>query len=261
MLSAIWAYRNFIITSIRAEFRGRFIRSRLGGLWMIIHPLAQVAIYAFVLSSVLAAKLPGIDNRYAYAIYLMSGMLGWSFFNEIISRSLNVFIDNGNILKKIVFPKITLPLIVVGSSFINYLLLFGAIIVIFTLLGHYPSWQVVWLIPLTVLVIALGTGIGLIVGSLNVFIRDIGQVIPVLLQFMFWFTPIVYMPSIIPPEFIPLLSYNPMYPVIMAYQEILLYGRMPDFTSLIGVAITSLILLIVAKILFKRANAEMVDML
>ena len=115
LFKSLWDYRGFVFSSIRNEFSARFARSRLGGLWMIINPLAQVAIYALVLSNVLAAKLPGIDNKYAYALYLMAGMLAWSLFSEIISRCLTLFIDQGNLMKKMRFPRITLPVIVVGS--------------------------------------------------------------------------------------------------------------------------------------------------
>src|SRR5574342_539482 len=97
MLLGAWRYRYFILSSIRTEVRVRFIRSRLGGLWMILNPLAQVLIFAFVLSAVLSAKLPGVSNQYAYAIYLMAGILGWSLFLEIVNRCLTLFIDNGNI--------------------------------------------------------------------------------------------------------------------------------------------------------------------
>ena len=100
LLLAIWRYRYFIFSSIKNDLRSRFIRSKLGGLWMIINPLAQVLIFALILSEVLAAKLPGIDNKYAYALYLMAGILGWSLFSETISRCLNLFIDNGNLMKK-----------------------------------------------------------------------------------------------------------------------------------------------------------------
>ena len=107
---------------------------------MILNPLSQVLIFAFVLSAVLSAKLPGIDNQYAYAIYLMAGTLGWSLFAEIVNRCLTLFIDNGNILKKLVFPKIALPLIVTGSALVNNTLLFVAILLIFGVLGHLPSY-------------------------------------------------------------------------------------------------------------------------
>ena len=91
IIESAWRFRFFITSSIRTELRIKFVRSRLGGLWMILNPLAQVLIFAFILSAVLSAKLPGIDNRYAYAIYLMSGTLGWSLFSEIINRCLTLF--------------------------------------------------------------------------------------------------------------------------------------------------------------------------
>jgi len=128
LLLAVWRYRFFIVSSIKTELRSKFVRSALGGLWMILNPLSQVLIFAFVLSAVLSAKLPGITNQYAYAIYLMAGTLGWSLFAEIVNRCLTLFIDNGNILKKLVFPRIALPLIVTGSAMVNNALLFVAIL-------------------------------------------------------------------------------------------------------------------------------------
>ena len=111
MLQGAWRYRYLSSSSIRTELRIKFARSRLGGLWMILNSLAQVVIFAFILSAVLSAKLPGIGNRYAYALYLMAGTLGWSLFADIVTRCLTLFIDNGNILKKLAFPKIALPLV------------------------------------------------------------------------------------------------------------------------------------------------------
>ena len=138
MLRGIWDYRGFIVTSIKNEFVARFARSKLGGLWMIIHPLAQVAIYALILSNVLGARLPGIDNKYAYALYLIAGILAWNLFAEIVGRCLTVFIEQGNLMKKMRFPRIALPVIVVGSCLLNNLLLFGAVLIIFAVLGHSP---------------------------------------------------------------------------------------------------------------------------
>ncbi len=84
MFRSLWFYRHFVFSSIYNEFVSRFDRSKLGGLWMIINPLAQVAIYAFILSNVFKAKLPGIDTQYAYAVYLMAGLLAWTLFSEVI---------------------------------------------------------------------------------------------------------------------------------------------------------------------------------
>jgi len=135
MFSALWRYRGFVFSSIKNEFVARFARSRLGGLWMIIHPLAQVVIYALILSTVLSAKLPGIDNQYGYAIYLTSGILAWTLFSEVISRCLTLFIEQGNLMKKMAFPRVSLPTIVAGSCLLSHF---------FSVCGYlrrfYPAW-------------------------------------------------------------------------------------------------------------------------
>lgn len=261
MFSGAWRYRYFIVSSIQTELRTKFIRSRLGGLWMILNPLAQVLIFAFVLSAVLSAKLQGIDNRYAYAIYLMSGTLGWSLFAEIVNRCLTLFIDNANILKKLAFPKIALPLVVIGSALVNNVLLMAAILAIFGVLGHMPGLALLWLPLLTVVVITLAVGLGLLFGVLNVFLRDIGQVVPVLMQFLYWFTPVVYMVQIIPERYRGWLVLNPLIPVVTGYQDVMLYNRTPQLgmlasTFVIGVALSAFSL-----VLFRKASPEMVDQL
>lgn len=261
MLTGAWHYRNFIISSISTEFRIRFVRSRLGGLWMVLNPLAQVAIFAFVLSAVMSARLPGIDNRFAYAIYLTAGMLAWSLFVEIITRCLTIFIDNGNLMKKMVFPRIALPLIVTGAAFVNNVLLLTAILLIFAPIGHYPSLQLIWLPLLMAAVTMLGLGVGLVLGVLNVFVRDIGQVVPILLQFLFWFTPIVYMPDIIPEAYRGWLALNPMYHVVRAYHSILVFREPPLLAGVIVVALAGMVLLMLALFLFRKAAPEMVDAL
>lgn len=261
LLRGAWSYRHFILSSIRADFRSRFARSSLGGLWMIIHPLAQVLIFSFVFSEVMMARMPGVNNRYAYAIYLMSGTLAWSLFSDIIQRCLTVFIENGNLLQKMVFPRICLPLIVVGNAIVTNLLLLVAIIGVFVLLGHLPGPVVLFLPLLMLQVVALAVGAGLCLGILNVFIRDIGQVVPILLQLGFWFTPIVYMPEIVPQQYRHLLAFNPLYSLVTSYQGALVFNRQPAWESLAPIAVLSALLLALALYLFRRASAEMVDVL
>lgn len=261
MIAGPWGYRYFILSSVVTELRAKFVRSRLGGLWMILQPLLQVMILAFVLSAVLSAKLPGINSRYAYAIYLTAGTFGWSLFAEIMNRCTNLFIDNGNLLKKLCFPKIALPLIVTGSALVNNLLLFVAILLIFALLGHFPGSALVWLPVLMLVNIALALGLGLILGVLNVFMRDVGQVLPVIMQLLFWFTPIVYMLQIIPARLQKWLMLNPVIPIIKGYQNVLLYNHAPDWPALGGIALVALVLLALALFMFRKASPEMVDQL
>jgi len=256
-----WSYRSFIFSSILNDFRTRFARSRVGVLWMALHPLFQVLMFALILSTILAAKLPGIDSKYAYALYLTAGILAWSLFSEIVTRSLPVFIDNGNLIQKMRFPKICLPMAIVGAAVINNVFLLLAMILIFALFGHFPGQALFWLPLLLVFTAALGFGIGLIVGVLNVFMRDVGQAVPVLMQFGFWFTPIVYMPEILPVPIQSLLIINPLYHVVRTYQDILVFHRPPEFASLALLTALIFCLAAFALWLFGKAEGEMADVL
>ncbi|KAB8317096.1 ABC transporter permease [Tolypothrix campylonemoides VB511288] len=258
---AAWSYRHFIQSSVKNELRVRFVRSKLGALWMVIHPLAQVLIFALILSEVLSAKLPGIDNKHAYALYLMAGTLCWTLFAEMLSKCLTLFIDNGNLMKKMAFPRICLPLIAAGISLVTNILLACAIFAVFAVLDHAPSAQVAWLPLLILVTLLLAVGVGLVLGVLNVFVRDIGQTVPVLLQALFWLTPIVYSLSILPERFQVWFAKNPLYPLVTSYQNVMVFGTPPDFVGLAWLAASGVGLLLIALALFRRANAEMVDLL
>ena len=260
VIKAAWRYRGFIVSSVFNEFKSRFGRSRFGAAWVILQPLAQVLIFTIILSSVLAARLEGIDNKYAYAVYLISGILCWSLFAEIVGRCQDVFISNASLLKKMQFPRISLPLIAIGSSLVNNLALMVVILLILPLLGMYPNIHYLWLPLLLLLTVALATGIGLIVGTLNVFARDVGHVMGVVLQFWFWVTPIIYPIKVVPEAFRATLAFNPVVPLVMGYHDVIVFQRAP-VSGLWGVAATALVLIVVAMVVFRRASSEMVDVL
>ena len=262
MINDIWRYRQFILSSIQSELATRFVRSRLGGLWMVIHPLGLVLMYTLILSAVLSAKLPGMaDTRFAYAIYLLSGILAWSMFTEVVDRCSRVFIDNAEMMKKMVFPRICLPLIVVGSALLNNFFLFAAGILVFFALGHIPGANIAWLPVVMVVNLGLAAGLGLVLGVFNVFVRDVGQMVGLALQYGFWFTPIVYMPQIVPEKLRAVLQLNPLYWVVTGYQNILVFHGPPHWAGLGMVAALAGVLLVSALYLFRRAAPEMVDVL
>lgn len=257
----VWQYRHFVLSSIRNEFALRFARSSLGGLWIIFNPLAQVAIYALILSNLLSARIQEIDNRYSFAIYLTAGILAWSLFAEIINRCLNLFIAHGNLIKKVMFPKVVLPTVVVGVALLDNFMLFLSILGIFALFGHLPTVHILWLPFLVFTTLALAVGFGLILGVLNVFIRDVSQVVPIVLQISFWFTPIVYPISIIPESYRHFLYANPMYPIVKGYQDVLVYGVAPQISQVCISLVFGLFLLGFGFFFFRRASEEMADVL
>ncbi len=261
-LRAAWAYRQFIIRSIYNEFRLRVIRSRLGGAWIILQPLALVLMYALVLSTVIAGKLPGIDSRFAYAIYLTAGIVAWSLFLEVTNRCVGLFVERAELIKKLRFPRITLPLIVLGVATLNNLLLMAVVVIVFAILGHLAGVAMLWL-PLIMLLTALfAAGLGLSLGVLNVFIRDIGQLMPIVTQFLFLATPIIYPVHIVPEPIRSLLVLNPLYHLVGAYHDILVYSQAPHVSvGLLVVMLLTGVLLFLALQLFRRGGPHMVDVL
>lgn len=260
-VNAVWQYRNFVATAIKAEIKGRFASSKFGFFWLVLHPLAQVAVFALVLAKVLGAKLPGIEGDWAYVAYLLAGILAWSLFAEVVTRCTNAFVENANYLKKVVFPRICLPVIISGSALINNVLLLIAMVVILHFIGFKPSPTFAWLPLLIMLNLAFGIGLGILLGVLNVFLRDVSQVLQIVLQFWFWLTPIVYSIQILPEGFGGLLAWNPLYILVTAYHDTLIYGVAPDLAALAKFAGISLVIGAAGLLLFRRASPEMVDVL
>ena len=257
----IFKYRSFIVSAIKVEFYSKYKRSKAGMLWMVIHPFMQVLVYALVLSAILKAKLSGIDNQYAYAIYLMSGIVGWTLFSDIYSRLLTVFIDNGNLLKKVNFPRIVLPVIIIGIAFVNFVLMLISMFVVFFALGHVSVEYLIWMPVMFIVTLMNAVGIGLFFGVLNIFIRDIGQIMTIVLQFWFWLTPIVYSIDMLPESYQQFFALNPITGVIMGYQSILAYNTFPNLELLMYPAILGLVMSFLAIFIYNKADHEMADVL
>lgn len=260
-LGAVWRYRHFVRAGIQGDLAIRFARSRLGTMWSILHPLAQSAIYVVVLAEILGARLPNVTGKAAYPVYLLAGMAAWSLFNEIVSRSLTLFIEHAATLKKLAFPRLCLPLIVWGGALLNHVLLLAALVVVTICLGCFEARD--WLyLPIGILLISMfAFGLGILAGIFNVFCRDVGQVFAIVLQLWFWLTPVVYPIEAVPHSLRWLINANPLTPLVAVYQNALLWHTAPDPQSLLRPLILGVASTWMAWVLFRRAASELVDAL
>ena len=259
MLKEIWDYRGFILGSMKREFQLKYRNSLLGMLWNVLNPLAMIFVYTLVFSRVIHTRLPGVDSTYAYSIYLCSGILTWSLFSEIVTRCQVMFIENANLLKKISFPRICLPVVVVLSSTINFLIIFTLFTLFLVFSGNFPGWAYLGIFPLLIIEIIFSVGLGVIVGVLNVFFRDVGQFMGIALQFWFWLTPIVYSLDSLPAFTRPYLALNPMTSLISNYQGIFVGHLFPQWQSLLLFGLLSIFMCSLGMILFKKHCIDMVD--
>jgi len=258
-LSDICRFRGFIWGSVKRDFASRYRNSMLGASWLILQPLAQILVYTLIFANVMRARLPGVDTTFGYSIFLCSGVLTWGLFTEMVGRCQNMFIDNANLLKKLSFPRIALPVIVVLNACINFAIIFGLFSAFLIVSGNFPGWPFLALLPVLCVQILFALGLGMVIGVLNVFFRDVGQLFGIILQFWFWLTPIVYPLASLPAWVQKLVMLNPMTPVINAYQTILVHAMLPPWGPLVPVFILSLILCFLGLWLFRRHAGEMVD--
>lgn len=259
LLKGLLSYRGFILGSVKREFQAKYRNSLLGSAWTVLNPLAMILVYTVIFSQIMRTKMPGLDSAFAYSIYLCAGILTWGLFTEITLRSLNVFIENANLIKKISFPRICLPIIVVISSGLNFLIIFLLFTAFLIVSSNFPGWPFLALLPVLMVQVIFAIGLGIILGVLNVFFRDIGHFFGIFLQFWFWLTPIVYPSAILPEIARPILTLNPMYPIITAYQTILVNAQWPNWSSLMPTTLISIGICIAGMQIFRRRASEMVD--
>ena len=258
-LTDIHRFRWFILGSVKREFASRYSNSMLGAAWLFLQPLAQIAVYTLVFANLMGSRLPSVASQFGYSIYLCAGILTWGLFAEITARSQGMFIDNANLLKKLSFPRIVLRVIVLLSACSGFLIAFGLFLGFLIVSGHFPGAALLAL-PLVLgveVVFAMGLGINL--GVLNVFFRDVGQLFTIALQFWFWLTPIVYPIDTLSGWPKTLILLNPMTPLMLAFQDILVRGVPPDWPSLAPTLGLGLLLCALGLGLFRRKAGEIAD--
>ncbi|HET8706143.1 MAG TPA: ABC transporter permease, partial [Pseudomonadales bacterium] len=188
-LEALWRNRGFIAESVKRDFHVRYRNSVLGSTWALLNPLALIVVYTVIFSNVMHTKLPTVTDHFGYSIYLCSGVFAWTLFTETVLRCQTVFIENANLLKKLAFPRLSLPIIVCLNALIGFTILSMLFVVFLLVTGSFPGWPTLFALPLLMLQIIFSLALGVGLGILNVFFRDVGHGFNIIMQFWFWLTP------------------------------------------------------------------------
>lgn len=259
LLAPLWQFRHFIYGSVRREFQARYANSLLGFAWPFLQPAVMILIYTVVFSRLMGAKIPGVQSDASYSIYLCAGLIAWNFNAEMLGRFTNLFVDNANLLKKVSFPWFCLPVIAVASSAINHLIMAALLVLIVVGFAGVPLLVCLHLILLMLVLVFFASGLGLVLAIVNVFFRDVGNLLGLGLQLWFWLTPVVYPVSILPEYAQRVVQLNPMLPIVEAYQQLLTIGTAPEYTHLAYPVALSALLWMLAMRMVKKHLAEMVD--
>lgn len=249
--------RNFVVRDLRARYVGSF----MGFFWSVIHPIVLLVSYSFVFSMVLGMRPLPDTGTTSFPLFLFCSILPWLFFQDVLQRSSTVVLDNANLVTKTLFPTEILPLTVLLAGVVNHVIGFAILLVILVFVSGKLTFLFL-LIPVYFLVLSLFTlGLSWLVAGLNVFVRDVSQVLTVILTFWFWFTPIFFTSDRFPKGLAFLLRWNPIAYVVTAYRDCLLRGQLPDMYALIWLALASFAVFVAGGLFFRNIKREFVDVL
>lgn len=249
----IYQYREMLKSNVKKDLRGKYKGSFLGFLWTFINPLLQLLVYSIVFSQVLKAN---VEN---YPMFLFVALIPWTFFTTAIQCATVEVVNNGAIIKKVYFPREILTLSTVTSAFVNFLLSM-IIVVIALIISGIGISKYILLFPLIAIInYVLTLGIGFILSSVTVYLRDLEYIVNVFIMLLFYLTPILYTLDSFPAEYKNILMLNPMATIILAYKDILYYQVMPDMWNLCIVGLLSVIVLFVGYLIFKKLERKFAE--
>jgi lipopolysaccharide transport system permease protein len=250
---------SLILELAKRDFTERYSGSLLGFMWSFIYPLINILIYMIIFGSLMGARLPGMSSIWGYGVYLIAGLVPWTAFTNTVTRASTVFLDKKNIIAKIHVDLPTLPLFIVISESVTFVVTLAIFLAILLLTG-IPLSLYLALIPLLYLIQQLfAYALGFFLAMFVVFLRDLKEVVAIGFQIWFWFTPIVYVFDILPGFAQKILILNPMLAVVSAYHDIFVYQRMPSFFYLTIVLIVSIMLIVIDYAIFKKLEKDIRD--
>ncbi len=220
-LIKILGHRDLIRNLVSRDFKTRYKRSYLGILWSLFNPLLLILVYTLAFDYIMKIRVKN------FPMFFMCGYLPWSYFSAGLMLSLSSLSDSGYLIKAVYFPREIVPLSIVLSCLLHFLITFIFVFPLLLIYGYLPQWSYFSLPVIIFLQTLFIFGMGLFLSSIHVYFRDLRYIVEVILMAWFWLTPIAYPTSLIPERFLFFYKLNPMTLFATAYREVLLDGALP----------------------------------
>jgi len=250
-----------IRSMVRRDLTNRYKGSVMGWAWAFVTPAVQIVIFTLIFSGIFNARFGTESGPFGFAVYLFCGLLPWIAFSDGVQRATTALVENVNLVKRVVFPVEALPVNVALSAIVQQLI--GTVVLIVAALlflkALHPTG--LWLPLLLIAQFLITVGLGWLMASLGVFIRDTPQFTQLLLMTWLYLTPIFYPENIIPEKYRWLVNLNPMAPLIRSYRRILLEGQAPDWRGLSVTLVFALVCFVFGYWWFERTKKAFADVL
>lgn len=253
-LKEVFSYREMVYSMVRRDLRGRYKKSALGFLWTFINPLCQIVIYTVVFSIIMRA---GIEKFY---LYLIVAMIPWIFFSSSLTGGSMSIVSQQDMVKKIYFPRLVLPISYVTSCFVNMLFCFVIIFLVIFVSGTGVSLVALLFLPITMLLeYFFALGLAMIVSACTVYVRDLEHILGVITMAWIYLTPIMYTMDFVPEKLRFVFYMNPMTYIVNLYRSVLYYKTIPNLLDLGVSFVVAFVAMIVGMIVFDKLQRGFVE--
>ena len=256
-LRAVWQFRELLYFLVWRNVKVRYKQTIIGSAWAIIQPLMAMLIFTVIFGGL--AKIP--SDGLPYSIFAYTALLPWTYFSQAVTGSGASLIGNSNLVRKVYFPRLIIPMAEVAAPLIDFFVSFSALLVMMAWFGIAPRWSVLALPLFLLLALMTAFAVGLWLSTLNARYRDVGHAVPFLMQIWLYASPIVYPVSLIPEQWRLLYSLNPMVGVIEGFRWTLLGREVPAFGVIAVGAAVAVVLLLGGIIFFKRMEQTFADVI
>ncbi len=255
-LRDLWQYRDLLYILTMRDIKVRYKQTLLGAAWAIIQPLFTMLIFTLFFGKLAGMPSDGIP----YPIFAYAGLLPWTFFSNAVTNSGNSLVGNSNLITKIYFPRMIIPMASVAAGLLDFVIAFGLLVVLMFYYGVGLSINLLMLPVLLVLTSLLAIGVGMWMSALNVKYRDIRYALPFLIQLGMFASPIIYPLSLVPEKWRWLMALNPLAGQIEAYRSAF-FGKPFDWLSLGVSAVLTFAVLIYSAYNFRRMEKSFADII
>ena len=253
-LRELWEYRELLYFLTWRDIKVRYKQTALGVAWAIIQPFFTMLVFTFIRS---LAKIP--SDGLPYPVFCYAALVPWTFFSNGLTNSSNSLVGSSNLLSKVYFPRLTIPLATVLSGLVDLLLAFVLLLVMMVYYRVTPTWQIVWLPLFLLLALVTSLGVGLWLSALNVKYRDVRYIVPFIAQFWLLATPIAYPSSLLKEPLRTIYGLNPMAGVVEGFRWALLGSKITVGPLLIVSSLMAVLILVGGAFYFRRMEKTFAD--
>lgn len=256
--SEIIRYRELFYIFAWRDIKVRYKQTVLGVLWVIFQPLVSTVVFTVFFGNL--AKIP--SGVLPYSLFVLCGLVFWSFFSNAVSYASNSMVANEGIIKKVYFPKIILPLSVIATSFLDFSINFIFLLIFAGVMGFFPNILGLIVIPISIIITAItSAGLGLFLASVNVKYRDVRYILPFFIQMLLFLTPVIYPLTIVSDRNKHIMALNPMTSVIESTRVIFSKGQFIDFNLILISVVSSMAIFLFGLWYFKKTEQYFSDII